>query len=94
MVSTAGCSPVHLNHQCAGRFIVYTAGCYPVHLNLLERRKPFRGVHRQMQSSSFEPSMCRPIHSVHLRMQSRSLESPRKAHAHSWCPPPEAVQFI
>jgi hypothetical protein len=54
MVSTAGCSPVHLNYQGACRFMVTTAGCSPVHLK-------HQGAKRFMESTA----RCSPVHLKH-----------------------------
>jgi hypothetical protein len=82
MVSTAGCSPVHLNHTKIRRRPIHgvqsTAGCSPVHLNHTKiRRRPIHGV----QSTAG----CSPVH---------LNQKKNKAQTDSLCPLPDAVPFI
>jgi hypothetical protein len=55
MVSTAGCSPIHLNKQGAGGYMESTAGCSPVHLN-----------HQSCLMMS--EARCSPVHLNHHRL--------------------------
>jgi hypothetical protein len=75
MVSTAGCIPVHLKHQPQAE-----SWCPPpdaVRFIISTNRRPSQGVHRQMQSRSFESQTWRrPSHDVPNRKDSRSFESP------------------
>jgi hypothetical protein len=75
--------------------MVSTAGCSPVHFNP-QRRRTIHGVHRRMQSRSFESPKkkadrfmvsnagCSPVH----------LNHQNKVPVDTWCPLSDSVPFI